>query len=80
MSWRRLPTFFPNFPLRLLPLSEAQKTALQATGHVEEAVFRTVPSIGKVGLKGVEWAWWFPGWQVTGTFPPSGGWAQCRQQ
>lgn len=51
MSWRRLPTFFPNFPMRLMPLSEAQQKAFEATGHVDRLAFKTIPSIGKIEIK-----------------------------
>lgn len=48
MSWRRLPACLPNLPLRLVPLSDAQQKAYEATGFVKQLVFKTVPSVGKV--------------------------------
>jgi hypothetical protein len=48
MVWRRLPTFFPNFPLRMMPLSEAQAAQIRETGWVREAAFRTEPHVNKV--------------------------------
>lgn len=52
MVWRRLPTYLPSFPLRLLPLSASQKKVYEATGHVAEVVFKTLPSVGKVRGRG----------------------------
>ena len=48
MVWHRLPTYLPSFPLRLVPLSEAQRAAYEATGFVKDLVFKTVPRVGKV--------------------------------
>ena len=48
MSWKRLPTYFLNFPLKLLPLSEGQQKLYEQTGHLTELAFRTVPKAGKV--------------------------------
>ncbi len=48
MGWKRLPTYFLNFPLRLLPLKEKQQKIYEATGHLTEVAFRTVPKAGKV--------------------------------
>jgi ribosomal protein L23 len=48
MVWRRLPTFFPNFPLRMMPVSEAQAAQIRETGWVREAAFRTEPHVNKV--------------------------------
>ena len=48
MSWKRLPTYFLNFPLKLLPLSEKQQKAYETTGRLTELAFQTVPSAGKV--------------------------------
>jgi hypothetical protein len=48
MSWRRLPSFLPNLPIRLLPFSEAQQKEFEATGHLRTVAFRTIPSLGKV--------------------------------
>jgi hypothetical protein len=48
MVWHRLPSFLPNFTLKLLPLSEAQQKAFQATGFVRNVAFRTSPSASKV--------------------------------
>lgn len=46
--WRRVPTFLPNLPLKLLPLSETQRAAYDTTGFVKELVFKTVPQATKV--------------------------------
>jgi len=51
--WRRVPSFLPNLPLKLLPLSEAQQTVFQSTGFVKELVFRTVPQATKGEIKAV---------------------------
>lgn len=48
MSWRRFPTFLPNFPLKLIPLSEAQQTLYEKTGFLKDLVFKTVPQVNKV--------------------------------
>ena len=48
MVWHRLPSFLPNFTLKLLPLSEAQQKAFEATGFVRNVAFRTAPSASKV--------------------------------
>ena len=48
MVWHRLPTYLPSFPLRLVPLSQAQRAAYDATGFVKDLVFKTVPRVGKV--------------------------------
>ena len=50
MGWRRLPTYFVNFPLRLLPLSEKQQKIYEATGHLSEVAFKTTPKAGKVSV------------------------------
>lgn len=52
MVWRRLPTFLPNFPLRMLPLSEEQMTQLKDTGWLREVAFRTQPRVNKVCVSG----------------------------
>ena len=51
MVWQRLPTYLPSFPLRLVPLSQAQRSAYEATGFVKDLVFKTVPSVGKVRIR-----------------------------
>lgn len=51
MSWKRLPTYFVNFPLRLLPLSEKQQKVYETTGHLSEVAFKTVPRAGKFEIK-----------------------------
>ncbi len=48
MSWRRFPTFLPNFPLKLIPLSEAQQTIYEKTGFLKDLAFKTVPQVNKV--------------------------------
>jgi hypothetical protein len=47
----RLPAFLPNLRLHLLPLSEAQRAAYEATGFIKDLAFRTAPSVSKV-------RWW----------------------
>jgi hypothetical protein len=42
-----MPSFFPNFPLRLLPLGEAQLEQVKRTGWLPEAAFRTTPNTTK---------------------------------
>lgn len=51
MSWKRLPTYFLSFPLRLLPLSEKQQKVYETTGHLTELAFKTVPSAGKFEIR-----------------------------
>lgn len=48
MSWRRFPTFLPNFPLKLIPLSEAQQTLYEKTGFLKDLAFKTLPQVNKV--------------------------------
>jgi hypothetical protein len=48
MSWTRLPTFFPNFSLRMLPLAPEAAAQLKETGWVREVAFRTEPRVTKV--------------------------------
>lgn len=48
MVWHRLPSFLPNFVLRLLPLSEKQLKTYAATGFVRDVSFRTAPQTTKV--------------------------------
>ena len=48
MSWKRLPTFLANLPVRLMPFSEQQQKAFEATGHVQEIALKTTPRVGKV--------------------------------
>ncbi len=46
--WRRLPTFLPNIPIKLLPFSEAQQAEYQASGFLRTVAFKTPPSLSKV--------------------------------
>jgi hypothetical protein len=48
MSWRRLPSYLANIPLRLLPFTEKQQKAYEATGFVKHIAFKTSPRVGKV--------------------------------
>lgn len=48
MVWRRLPSFLPNIPIRLLPFTEAQQKEFEASGHLRTVAFRTIPSLSKV--------------------------------
>lgn len=48
-AWKRVPAFLPNLTLKLMPLSESQRAAFDATGFVKELVFRTTPQATKVG-------------------------------
>jgi hypothetical protein len=48
MPWTRLPAFFPNLPLRMLPLGAEQLQQLKETGWVREVAFRTEPRVTKV--------------------------------
>ena len=49
MSWKRLPSYLANLPLRLMPFTEQQQKAFEATGHVQEIALKTSPRVGKVG-------------------------------
>ncbi|GAB4817440.1 hypothetical protein N2152v2_004486 [Parachlorella kessleri] len=51
MVFRRLPTYFPNFPLKLIPLTEAQQKVYEKTGFLRELAFRTIPSVNKAEIK-----------------------------
>uniref|UniRef100_A0A061SND8 Large ribosomal subunit protein uL23c n=1 Tax=Tetraselmis sp. GSL018 TaxID=582737 RepID=A0A061SND8_9CHLO len=51
--FRRLPTLFPNFDLRLLPLSEESAKQLETEGWCKEAVFRTRPNASKQEIRGI---------------------------
>lgn len=46
--WRRLPTYFPNIRLAMLPLSPEAKEQLVATGWLREVAFKTEPRVNKV--------------------------------
>ena len=48
MSWKRLPTYLANLPLRLMPFTESQQKTFEATGHVSNVAFKTTPRVGKV--------------------------------
>lgn len=52
MPWRRLPAFFPNVPLRMLPLKPAAAQQVRETGWAREVAFRTAPNVTKVGDRG----------------------------
>ena len=65
MVFRRLPTYFPNFPLKLIPLTEAQQKIYEKTGFLRELAFRTIPSVNKVR----SWA----RVQVVAVLTPQGG-------
>eukprot|EP01026_Neomeris_dumetosa_P077316 TRINITY_DN83369_c0_g1_i1.p2 TRINITY_DN83369_c0_g1~~TRINITY_DN83369_c0_g1_i1.p2 ORF type:complete len:134 (-),score=7.54 TRINITY_DN83369_c0_g1_i1:375-737(-) len=51
MVYRRLPTWFPNFPLRLLPLTEEEFLQLKTTGWLRLVKFMTKPDMNKIELK-----------------------------
>lgn len=46
--WRRLPTWFPNLRLQMLPLTDEQKAAVAATGWLREVAFKCEPRTTKV--------------------------------
>jgi hypothetical protein len=46
--WRRLPTYFPNLRLQMLPLTAEQKALLGDTGWLREVAFRCEPKTTKV--------------------------------
>jgi hypothetical protein len=48
MSWKRLPTFFANIPLKLMPLTEGQQKAYETSGALKQVAFQTIPSVSKV--------------------------------
>lgn len=48
MVLKRLPIYFPNLPLKLMPLSEVQRQLWDTSGYVTELVFRTTPRTNKV--------------------------------
>lgn len=51
MSWKRLPTFFANIPLKLMPLSEGQQKAYETNGTLKQVAFQTIPRVSKPELK-----------------------------
>lgn len=51
--WRRVPTFLPNLPLHLVPLTDAQRAVYEKTGFVKELVFKTVPQATKSEIKSI---------------------------
>eukprot|EP01023_Acetabularia_acetabulum_P013826 TRINITY_DN1671_c0_g2_i1.p4 TRINITY_DN1671_c0_g2~~TRINITY_DN1671_c0_g2_i1.p4 ORF type:complete len:117 (+),score=8.72 TRINITY_DN1671_c0_g2_i1:199-549(+) len=51
MVFRRLPTWFPNFPLRLLPLKEEELIQLRNTGWLRSVKFMTKPDMNKIELR-----------------------------
>jgi hypothetical protein len=51
MSWKRLPSYLANLPLRLIPFTEQQQKAYEATGFVKEIAFKTSPKVGKVSCQ-----------------------------
>jgi ribosomal protein L23 len=51
MSWRRFPTFLPNFSLKLLPLTTEQQSLYEKTGFLRDLCFRTTPNVNKIELK-----------------------------
>lgn len=46
--WRRLPTYFPNIRLTMLPLSPEAREQLVTTGWMREVAFKTEPRVNKV--------------------------------
>ena len=52
MVWRRLPSYFPNLALKLVPLTEAQQAAFDKTGFLRVLTFRTAPSVNKASRGG----------------------------
>jgi large subunit ribosomal protein L23 len=50
---KRLPTVFPNFDLRLLPLSKEATESFEKTGWVRAAAFRTKPHMTKQEIRGI---------------------------
>eukprot|EP00879_Flechtneria_rotunda_P002307 GHRR01002501.1.p1 GENE.GHRR01002501.1~~GHRR01002501.1.p1 ORF type:complete len:181 (+),score=73.91 GHRR01002501.1:175-717(+) len=51
MSWRRLPTWFPNLRLRMLPLTKEQQQQVIDTGWLREVAFRAEPRVNKMEIK-----------------------------
>lgn len=51
--WKRVPTFLPNLPLQLVPLSESQRAVYEKTGFVKELVFKTVPQATKSDIQSI---------------------------
>lgn len=51
MVWRRLPTFFPNISLKMLPLTAEQLEQVKTSGWLREVVFRTTPNVNKVEIR-----------------------------
>jgi hypothetical protein len=48
----RMPTYFPNYSLALLPLRDEQINEYQDTGHVSSALqFRTSVKMNKLEIK-----------------------------
>ncbi|CAD7702337.1 unnamed protein product [Ostreobium quekettii] len=49
--WRRLPTYFPNISLHMLPLMEQELEAVKKTGWLRKVAFRTTPNVSKLEIK-----------------------------
>eukprot|EP00878_Enallax_costatus_P006191 GHUV01006490.1.p1 GENE.GHUV01006490.1~~GHUV01006490.1.p1 ORF type:complete len:191 (+),score=71.96 GHUV01006490.1:237-809(+) len=49
--WRRLPTWFPNIRLTMLPLEPEAKKQLLDCGWLREVAFRTEPRVNKLEIK-----------------------------
>ncbi|CAD7700782.1 unnamed protein product [Ostreobium quekettii] len=49
--WRRLPTYFPNISLYMLPLMEKELEAVKKTGWLRKVAFRTTPNVSKLEIK-----------------------------
>ena len=47
-AWRRLPCYFPNIDLRMLPLPDAELNVVKKTGWLRKVAFRTTPNVSKV--------------------------------
>jgi hypothetical protein len=51
--WRRLPTWFPNIKMTMLPISEAELQQVLECGWLREVAFKTEPRVNKVYIQTV---------------------------
>ncbi|GMH32779.1 hypothetical protein BSKO_00613 [Bryopsis sp. KO-2023] len=48
---RRLPTYFPNLKIHMMPLTEQELKQVKDTGWLPKVAFRTTPQTNKIEIK-----------------------------